>query len=232
MPEFIPIGYVTLHEALARVGEALVDGWDGSETAVQVPSEDDVTLAAGVTWVDREYDQRMWSVGLSRLCPPSAEAVARLAKAVAQVRDRVPGEFLQLFFLGDEGYQPVPLRAVLRDDAIFMTGRYGGFGQSEVVLVCEDELAALLAPTAEVNIIAGATSKPPDTHRSTRARPKLRAAVAEVIRSAWPNGTPQHLTAGRRDEHIIRECKSRGIGTPSPRTINRAMKLLEPERAN
>lgn len=143
--EFAPSTYVTLHEALARLGEALVNGWDGSEVSLQVPSENDAVHAAGNTWIDREYDERLWSVGLPRLCPPSAEAAERLAQAVEIVREWISAGRLRLQILGDEGYETVPLRAVLRDDATLLTGRYKGGGQIEPIAVLRAEINAALA---------------------------------------------------------------------------------------
>ena len=151
MPCF-PQTYVTLHEALARIGEALVNGWDGSEVSRQAPSENDAVLAAGGTWIDREYDKRLWSVGLPRLCPPSAEAATRLAQVVEIVREWSSAGRLRLQILGDEGYKTAPLRAVLRDDAVFLTGHCREASEIEAVVVLRAEIDAALTekPTNQV----------------------------------------------------------------------------------
>jgi hypothetical protein len=166
--EYIPPNYATLHEALARVGEATVDGWDGSE-ASQYTVKSEVDLSApGITWVDREYDERLWSVSLPRLCPPTDEGAARLAQAVGQIREWAAAGLLQLWFLADDVYQAVPLRAVLRDDAVTLTGRYGGYLATEAVVVLQAELDAALAET----LSHGRTVKAvPEQSTSTDLRP-------------------------------------------------------------
>jgi hypothetical protein len=54
----------------------------------------------------------------------------------------------------------------------------------------------------------------------------LCTAIADIIRTKWPNGITPGLKAKDRNNMIVEECTKTGVSNPSIRTVSRAMKLV------
>lgn len=153
MSEFVPQGYVTLHQAVARVGEALEADWSGEEMIVpdasaEAPGGEVDLSAGGITWIDRLYDERLggWALGLPRITPAGPEAQGRLDSVVSRFRNWLVQKQLTPVVIAKGGFSPVPFREFLSDNQIFDTGRCPTEdGDSGLVLVQADELDALLS---------------------------------------------------------------------------------------
>jgi hypothetical protein len=157
--EFIPDGYILLHDAMQAVGNALVEDWTGNElahwereqdcaapplVATQDAIKSEVDLSAGgITWIDREYDERLREALHLVRWPSDPDVSARLAAVIRRFRNWTISGSAPLFVLTREGIAAVPAGIVARDLRLFLEGRLDG----EAVLVRAEELAGLLAGT-------------------------------------------------------------------------------------
>jgi hypothetical protein len=139
--DFIPDGYILLHDAMQEVGNALVEDWTGHELAHWEREQDCAAPPPGATWVDREYDERLREALHRCRWPSDPDVSERLAAVIRRFRNWTISVSATLFVLTSEGFAAVPAGAVARDDRLFLEGRLDG----EAVLVRADELAGLLA---------------------------------------------------------------------------------------
>lgn len=158
--EFIPDGYMRLHDAMEAVGKALVDGWTGLELAhwereqdcaepplvtthEAIKCEVDLT-AGGITWIDREYDEHLGYTLRSCRRPSDPDVSERLAAVVGSFRNWTISGSASLITLTHDGIAAIPRGVVARDDRLFLRGLFDG----ETVLALADELVGLLAGAA------------------------------------------------------------------------------------
>jgi hypothetical protein len=86
---------------------------------------------------------------------------------------------------------------------------------------------------ADVTKVFGNTESQPEAKTATGSlnlRPKNGAKVAAVVQALnelWPGRIPDELSAKDRDRRITERLRTKGLSIPSPRTIQRALKLKD-----